>query len=100
MTAFARALRENETVAAVVMETQLAAGGGKSSAIAIRAVERAFSADPAGIVFHTVAPSDENLERVMKWLKRSVHCPRSADDPAGEGSMASLVEAIRRVRGE
>ncbi len=96
--AFTRVLRVGDTVAAVVLETKLPAGGGKSSAIALRAVERAFDVSPAGFVFHTSTPRDDNLDRVMEWLGQTAYRQRPADDPAGEASVAELMGAIQEVR--
>jgi DNA-binding response OmpR family regulator len=96
--AFTRVLRVGDSVAAVVLDTKLPAGGGKSSAIALRAVERAFDVPPAGLVFHTTTPRDENMDRVIEWLGQTAYRQRPADDPAGEASVAELMGAIQEVR--
>ncbi len=96
--AFTRALRVGDLVAAVVLDTKLPAGGGKSSAIALRAVERAFDVPPAGFVFHSSTPRDENLDRVLEWLGQAAYRQRPADDPSGEVALAELLGALQEVR--
>lgn len=98
VTAYARALRAGDAVAAVVLDVKLAAGGGKSSAIALRALEKAYEAEATGFVFHTASPRDANLDRVLQWLGRSAFRPRQAADPTGESAIAALLGAIEEVR--
>ena len=95
---YTRALRGGSEVVGVVLDTRLPAGGGKSSAIALRAIEKAFGVRPVGFVFHTAAPRDENLERVLAYLGRSAYRQRGAD-PGGPQAVAEVVAGLQEVRG-
>ena len=84
---YVRLLRASAGVVGVVLETQLPVGGGKSSAIAIRAVEKGFGAAAVQFVFHTAAASDANLERVLAYLGRASHHQRvDGADPATQAA--------------
>ena len=97
--ACARGLREGHSLVAVVLDNKLAIGGGKSSAIAVRAVERAFGAARTGFVFHMAAERDASLDRILDWLGQAAYRRRSDDDAAGDDAIAELTAAIGEVRG-
>lgn len=92
---YTRLLRASKPVAGVVLDTQLPIGGGKSSAIAIRAVESGFGASPATFLFHTTAPYDDNLKRVLAYVRRSGYLERTAAPPAEQA--ASIAAALASV---
>ncbi len=95
--ACARVLRKGDSLVAVVLDNKLSIGGGKSSAIAVRAVERGFGAARTGFVFHMAAERDASLDRILDWLGQAAYRHRSADDAAGDDAIAELTAAIREV---
>ena len=74
-------------------------GGGKSCAIALRAVERGFGAPPAAVVFHTSVPRDNNLNRVIVYVGRSVYRQRTEASPLGQASVDDVLAALREAEG-
>ncbi len=71
VTAMTRALAQKAKVAGVVMDVTLPIIGGKTSSIALRYVEKAFGAGRAPIVFLSPTPPDQNLGKVVAYLKRA-----------------------------
>jgi len=94
---YAKALRSSLEVAGVVLDTRLPLGGGKSSAIAIRAVERGMSAGPVAFVFHTADPRNEAFERLLGFIGRAGHRQR-AEGAAPAGEATALVATLQEVR--
>ena len=93
---YAKALRSSLPIAGIVLDTRLPLGGGKSSAIAVRAVERGMSAAPATFVFHTADPRDQAFERLLVFVGKAGHRQRAEGaEPAEEA--AALVATLREV---
>ncbi|MDY0059476.1 MAG: hypothetical protein RBU45_06675 [Myxococcota bacterium] len=92
ITEYARALRREDSVVAIVLEVSLPIVGGKTASIAMRCLEQAFEQPPAPILFHSDKPEDANLQRVMAYVKRSRFLPR------GEAlQIAEVVQALQEM---
>jgi len=93
---YAKALRSSLSITGIVLDTRLPLGGGKSSAIAVRAVERGMSAKPAPFVFHTADARDAAFERLLVFVGRAGHRQRpDGAQPADEAT--ALVAALQEV---
>jgi len=94
---YTAALIAGESVVGVVLETRLPVGGGKSSAIALRAVEKAFGVPPVPFVFYTTAPRDPNLERVMTYLGKSNYYQQSDESPPGPTAAQAVADQLKQA---
>jgi len=96
--AFARALHQADEVVGVVLDTKLPIGGGRSSALAVRAVEKAFETPPAPIVFYLEGKADSNLDKIIAYLGCGAHCQRDAAGPGAADGIDALVERLEELR--
>ena len=93
---YAKALRSSLPIAGIVLDTKLPLGGGKSSAIAVRAVERGMSAAPAPFVFCTAEPRDQGFERLLTFVGKAGHHQRP-EGAQPEEVAAALVAALQEL---
>ena len=79
--ACAKLLQAQKPPLLVVLDDELARIDGPATARALRAMERAFGAQPTAILFYASEPADANRKALLSELGRAVHLQRKDADP-------------------
>ena len=80
----------------VVLDEDLPRVSGRSTALAVRALERAFDLKPTALLLYTEEPADDELKAFLAGLTRAVHLRRRAELPPEEQAKR-LGKAVDRL---
>ncbi len=100
--AFTKLIRAGKPPLLVVLDDTLARIDGEGCARSIRAIERAFEAEPVAILFYADEAADETRKGLLATLGRAVHLQRRAE-PTDQQALRlakALARLLKQVRGQ
>lgn len=101
--AFTKLLRAGKPPLLAVLDDDLARIDGEGCARSMRAIERAFDADPVAILFYADQPADDARKALLGQLGRAVHLQRKTDEPVeaqAKRLAKALAKLVSQVRGQ
>jgi len=102
LVAFTKLLRAGKPPLLVALDNDLARIDGEGCARSMRAIERAFEADPVAIIFYADGPADGSRTALLKSLGRAVHLPRKDEsvDAQALRMVKAFAKLLKQVRGQ
>jgi len=101
--AFVKLLHAGKGPLLLILDDPLPRIGGRGTALAVRAIERAVDAKPTAILFYSDGPSNDELKAVLSNVTRAVHLQRkpslSEEDQAKRFANA-IGRLLAQVRGK
>jgi len=94
--AFTKLAKAGHPPVLVVLDEDLPRVSGRSTALAVRALERAFDLKPTALLLYTEEPADDELKAFLAGLTRAVHLRRRAELPPEEQAKR-LGKAVDRL---
>lgn len=100
--AFTKLLRAGKPPLLVALDDDLARIDGEGCARTMRAIERAFGAEPVAILFYADGAADESRNALLRTLGRAVHLPRKdeGDDARALRMVKAFAKLLKQVRGQ
>lgn len=100
--AFTKLLRAGKPPLLVALDDDLARIDGEGCARTMRAIERAFGADPVAILFYAHGAADPTRNALLKSLGRAVHLPRKDEgkDAQALRMVKAFAKLLKQVRGQ
>lgn len=103
LVAFTKLLRAGKPPLLVVLDDDLARVAGEGCARSMRAIERAFEAEPVAILFYAADGADETRKGLLAALGRAVHLQRRATETTDAQALRlvkALAKLLKQVRGQ
>ncbi len=94
--AFTKLCQASRPPVLIILDEPLKRIGMRATALALRAIERAYEMSPTAMLFYTEAPAGEDLKSALAQIGRAVHLQR----PAGQASQEQaqrLAVAVDRL---
>lgn len=100
--AFTKLLRAEKPPLLVALDDDLARIDGEGCARSMRAIERAFGAEPVAILFYAPGAADPTRSALLKTLGRAVHLPRKEEavDAQALRMVKAFAKLLKQVRGQ
>lgn len=87
----------------VIIDEPLARIGGRATALAVRAVERALEMKPTAILLYSTTASDDDLKAFLSTVGRAVHLQRKpalAEEDRAKRFAKAIDRLLKQVRGK
>ena len=94
--AFAKLAHAGRGPLLLILDQALPRIGGRGTAYAVRAIERAMDQKPTAILFYADGPSDEDTKAFLSAVGRAVYLQRKPDQPE-EDQAKRLGKAIGKL---
>ncbi len=94
--AYAKLANASRPPLLIILDEPLPRIGGRATALAVRAIERAFEMKPTAILLYSTSASDDDLKAFLSSVGRAVHLQRKPD-ATEEDRAKRLAKAIDRL---